>query len=294
MRSIIFFALLLVVTSCISPKRLEEASARFEKVLNSRDSVMTLQSDSILTLALALERSRGGNDMLLLTQDKLQAKIMEQDDALEALQGNLNSTSSQMRRQLAGLREDLDQSEAKYQQLLEDQRALIEDFQETGLRAGRVITDSLDGRIPDASFYFTERAGEFIMSVQEDLLFAPRSVDRLTPAAEYVMRAVMGALDADPLLKLMVVGHTDNQPSPRRNTNNWEYAALRATHIAEELAQTYYLSPNRVIASSHGEYGPTSSNATEDGRKRNRRIDFVFRNSISTLIREMERLGKEK
>jgi flagellar motor protein MotB len=294
MRSIIFFALLLVVTSCISPKRLEEASARFEKVLNSRDSVMTLQSDSILTLALALERSRGGNDMLLLAQDKLQAKIMEQDDALEALQGNLNSTSSQMRRQLAGLREDLDQSEAKYQQLLEDQRALIEDFQETGLRAGRVITDSLDGRIPDASFYFTERAGEFIMSVQEDLLFAPRSVDRLTPAAEYVMRAVMGALDADPLLKLMVVGHTDNQPSPRRNTNNWEYAALRATHIAEELAQTYYLSPNRVIASSHGEYGPTSSNATEDGRKRNRRIDFVFRNSISTLIREMERLGKEK
>ena len=84
MRSITFFALLLVITSCISPKKLEEASARYEKALDARDSVMSLQSDSILTLALALERSRGGNDMLLRTQDKLQDKIMEQDDALEA------------------------------------------------------------------------------------------------------------------------------------------------------------------------------------------------------------------
>lgn len=294
MRIITFFTLLLVITSCIAPKKLKEASARYERALDARDSIMSLQSDSILTLALALERSRGGNDMLLLTQDKLQAKIMEQDDALEALQGNLNSTSSQMRRQMADLREELEGSEEKYRQLLQDQGALIKNFQETGLRAGRVITDSLDGKIPDASFYFTERAGEFIMSIQEELLFAPRSVDRLTPAAEYVLEAVMGALNDDPLLKLTVVGHTDNQPSPRRNTNNWEYAALRATHIANELAQTYYLSPNRVIAASHGEYGPTSSNATEEGRKKNRRIDFIFRNSISTLIRELERLGKEK
>lgn len=294
MRSITIFALALVITSCIAPKKLKEASAAYEAEIDARDSIMGLQSDSILTLALELERSRGGNDMLLLTQDKLQTKILEQDDAIEALRGNLNSTSSQMSRQLAELREDLRQSEVQYADLLFDQGLLIKNFQETGLRAGRVITDSLDGKIPDESFYFTERAGEFIMSIQEDLIFVPKSVNRLTPAAEYVLEAVMGALKADPLLKLTVVGHTDNQPSPRRNTNNWEYAALRATHIAEELAQTYYLSPNRVVAASHGEYGPTSSNATEEGRKKNRRIDFVFRNSISTLIRELERLGKDK
>ena len=74
----------------------------------------------------------------------------------------------------------------------------------------------------------------------------------------------------------------------------FKYAALRATYLADELAKTYYLSPNRVVAASHGEYGPIKSNATEEGRMVNRRIDFVLRNNVGNLLRELNKLEGER
>lgn len=281
-------------TSCVSSGKYKEFVAMSNALeVQQADSIQVLQ-DSTLNLRLALERSNGGNDALLATQDKYLDRLEEQEDELDQLRGNLTSTSFQMTNQLAGVRKELALAYAVFDTLREEQLKIVRDFEMGVSDAANVLRKSLDGKVGDESFDIMVGDGVVTMSVQEDLLFSPRSVDRLTEAAPLVLRSVLDALQSNPLFKLTIVGHTDNQPNPRRNTNNWEYAALRATFLADELAQTYYLSPNRVIAASHGEYGPATSNASEEGRARNRRVDFVLRNNVGNLLRELKKLkGKE-
>ncbi|MEL7163511.1 MAG: OmpA family protein [Bacteroidota bacterium] len=294
MRHVFLLFLAFVLCGCVSNKRFEEQAAKYTAELAEANAARKMSQDSMLNLRLALERVRGGNASLLAIQERLQDRLGEKENALDELQGNLTSTSSQLRREAADSKATAAAAEAAYDTLLMDQRAIIVGYQKGVNKALSVLTASLDGKVPDETFDVADGPGQVTLSVQEDLLFRPKSVERLTDEAEIVLRAVMDALQSDPLLKLTVIGHTDNQPNPRRNTNNWEYAALRATYLADELAKTYYLSPNRVVAASHGEYGPIKSNATEEGRRANRRIDFVLRNNVGNLLRELNKLEGER
>ncbi|MEM6769038.1 MAG: OmpA family protein [Bacteroidota bacterium] len=263
------------------------------RAAQQRVSIRVLQ-DSTLSLEFALKRSEGGNAALLATQDKYLDRLQTQEDELDKLQGNLTSTSFQMTNQLAKVREELAQTYAVFDTFRAEQRNIVLDFEMGVSDAANVLRKSLDGKVGDELLDITTGAGIVTMSVQEDLLFKPKTVNRLTDAAPDILRAVLDALQSNPLLKLTVIGHTDNEPNPRRNTNNWEYGALRATFLAEELAETYYLSPNRVVAASHGEYGPATSNSTEEGRAKNRRIDFVLRNNVGNLIRALKQLNRQE
>ncbi|MFK8164994.1 MAG: flagellar motor protein MotB [Lewinella sp.] len=286
--SILIFSLLL--SSCVTKKKFNEMSSSFQEVIDVQLHNTQWQQDSMLTLMLALERSRGNNDALLITQDKLQDRLAVQEDELDNLKGNLTSTSSRMSQQLDRLKKEKGAAEAAAADLLRRQDSIIAEFQFSVEDAMNVIVESLDSTYAGGGYTVSLNAGDLTFSVQEDFLFKPRSVNKLTEESPAIFRSVMDALQRDPLLKLMIVGHTDNQPNPRRNTSNQEYGALRANFLAEEFANTYYLSSNRVIPASQGEFAPIKSNATPEGQRANRRIDFVLRNNVGNLLRALERL----
>ncbi|MFT5999966.1 MAG: chemotaxis protein MotB [Neolewinella sp.] len=265
-------------------------SSSFQEVIEVQLDNSHRQQDSILTLALALERSRGGNDALLTTQDKLQDRLALQEDELDQLKGNLSSTSSRMSLELDRLKKEKEAAEAAQVDLLRRQDSIIAQFQFSIEDALNVIVEALDSTYAGGGYTVSIGAGDLTFSIQEDYLFKPRSVNKLTEESPAIFRAVMDALQRDPLLKLMIVGHTDNQPNPRRNTSNREYGALRANFLAEEFANTHYLSSNRVIAVSQGEFAPIKSNATPEGQRANRRVDFVLRNNVGNLLRALEKL----
>lgn len=291
--TLLFFAPLFVFTSCLTPKRADEMKAGYNAIILEQERDLRGRQDSISRMVVEMARLDGANEALLLTQDKMQDRLAVYEDELDKMRGNLNSTSTQMTAQLKDTRKDLQMAELAYDTLLINQQRIINKFQKGVERADSVITNALEANISDGSYFVTVSAGEVVLSVQENALFKPNSVDKLNgDEAALVLRAVMDALQSDPLLKLTIVGHTDNEPNPRRNTSNWNYAALRATFLAEELAKTYYLSPNRVVAASHGEFGPTKSNATTEGQRANRRVDFVLRNNVGNLLRELGRLEK--
>jgi flagellar motor protein MotB len=277
------------LTACISPKK---AAERYQPRIDTLDSLAAVQQDTINSLILALERSRGGNDMLLETQSRLQDRLLEQDDRIEALEQDLSSTSSEMADRLAELRRELAGNEGTLDSLMRAQSQAITQYSEGLRRAANRLSDSLELKFDSTQYEIVESPGEITLSVQEMVLFRPRSVAYLANGNEAVLQVVTEILDNNPLLKLRIVGHTDNQPNPLRGTDNWKYGALRATKLADELATTYYVSPNRLIAASQGEYGPTRSNATEEGRAFNRRIDFVFTSSIANLIRELDKVAQ--
>ena len=83
-----------------------------------------------------------------------------------------------------------------------------------------------------------------------------------------------GALQDEPG-RVLVVGHTDNQPiRTARFPSNWQLSTARADTVARVI--TAKLSDaSRVKAEGHADNDPVSSNSTPEGRQQNRRTDIV-------------------
>ncbi len=290
MRPVIFLIFSLFLSACVSSGKFKRTTAEFDARNVVTDSLLTVQRDSIQSLIYALERAKGGNEALLTAQERLQDRLIEQDNQIQSVRGNLSSTSSQLQRQLDETRAERDRARGNRDSVLEVQREIILDFQDRVDDISSLVVDSLEILLQPGQYFVTNRPGEVTVSIQEDALFRKGSVSTLVGGADDVLRIMAEVLQRDPLMKLTVTGHTDNQPNPRRGTDNWEYAALRATAINNELARSHNLSPNRLIAASQGEFGPARSNSTEEGRRFNRRIDFVFANNVGNLTRQLSKL----
>jgi len=79
-------------------------------------------------------------------------------------------------------------------------------------------------------------------------------------------------LRINPEMELLVVGHTDNIGS---FTSNLELSERRAAAVVDLLITTYNIDKNRLRAFGASFASPVTSNATEDGRAKNRRVELV-------------------
>ncbi len=79
----------------------------------------------------------------------------------------------------------------------------------------------------------------------------------------------IGRLLADnPLAHAVIEGHTDNRGSTQ---DNLQLSQQRAEVLKERIVQKYHVAPERIVAQGYGDARPMVSNATEQGRSRNRR-----------------------
>jgi chemotaxis protein MotB len=74
-----------------------------------------------------------------------------------------------------------------------------------------------------------------------------------------------------------VEGHTDNIPiSSHAFPSNWELSTARATNVLQYLTKQEDFDPGKISATGYGEYRPVSENDSEEGRRKNRRVDIVL------------------
>jgi chemotaxis protein MotB len=87
-----------------------------------------------------------------------------------------------------------------------------------------------------------------------------------------------------------VEGHTDNEPIKYSGwKSNWELSTARATSVLHYLVDDGGLTPERLSATGYGEYRPIASNATPEGRQKNRRVEIIIKpEEISRVERETE------
>ena len=108
--------------------------------------------------------------------------------------------------------------------------------------------------------------------------------DILKPEGRVLLDAIASALvKIDNQIR--VEGHTDNVPI--RNTrfpSNWELSTARATTVVAYLIERYRFAPERLSAGGYSEYRPVETNATVDGRSRNRRVDIVVLNPMYAQV----------
>lgn len=73
-------------------------------------------------------------------------------------------------------------------------------------------------------------------------------------------------------LKLMVVGHTDNQG---KSAYNVDLSKRRADAVVAALTAGHGIAADRLLAQGMGSAAPLASNDGEDGRAKNRRVELV-------------------
>jgi len=82
------------------------------------------------------------------------------------------------------------------------------------------------------------------------------------------------ALQAQPKMKVFIVGHTDDQGEFEANMT---LSQKRAQAVADALASKYGIPANRMMPRGVANMAPVASNATEEGRAKNRRVELVVR-----------------
>jgi len=74
-----------------------------------------------------------------------------------------------------------------------------------------------------------------------------------------------------------VEGNTDNVPiSNSIYSNNWDLSVMRASKVLDIIVVQSGFSPEKISAIGYGEYRPVTSNDTEEGKSKNRRVDIVI------------------
>jgi len=73
------------------------------------------------------------------------------------------------------------------------------------------------------------------------------------------------------------IGYTDNTPPPVSSPykDNWELSAARGVSVVKELIKDG-VDPKRLKASGRAANKPVASNATAEGRAKNRRVELYF------------------
>ena len=99
-----------------------------------------------------------------------------------------------------------------------------------------------------------------------------KAVLRADSAAQ--LQSMADALKAQPAMKVLIVGHTDNQGDIEANL---ALSQKRAQAVVEALAGKYGIPAARLSARGVSSFAPVSSNASEEGRARNRRVEMVVR-----------------
>ncbi|MFL6578255.1 MAG: flagellar motor protein MotD [Povalibacter sp.] len=112
------------------------------------------------------------------------------------------------------------------------------------------------------------------VEIRADILF-PSGVSTLSPAAVDILRQLALTLKPFPN-PIRVEGHTDNRPiNTRIFPSNWELSSARAASVVHLFTEDG-LAPARLAVIGLGEFRPSQSNDTPEGRNANRRVVLVI------------------
>jgi chemotaxis protein MotB len=149
-----------------------------------------------------------------------------------------------------------------------------ETLEETMARLTRLIEKEVGaGHIPPGSMTMRITPDGLVISLHEIGFFPSGSAEVRTKAV--AMLTILA--NTLPSGSLRIEGHTDNVPiHTAQFASNWELSTARSTAIARLLLERGPINPVNLSAAGYAEFHPTASNATEEGRMQNRRVDIIL------------------
>ena len=206
--------------------------------------------------------------VLLLSMSTMDAKKIQEAigslaGALSVLEGGTQTEVSRRRIQQATPIEETDETTQTVNKL---SQAVTEFKQFTESAKGPSITleEGEEGFFIRLPTDITFKSGSAEISNEDAMLFLKR-----------IALIIKEYLPKD--IEIQVRGFTDNLSPPPTSPyeDNWELAAARAITVLKVLIKNG-VSPKKLGAISYGEYNPIASNATKEGRAKNRRVEIWF------------------
>ncbi len=113
-----------------------------------------------------------------------------------------------------------------------------------------------------------------VLRVRGRIFFSSGTAE-LKPQAYPILEKIAQIMKRFPS-RVSIEGHTDNLPvSGGRYTSNWELSAARA-YSALRFLMKKGVDVKRINIAGFADTHPIASNNTEEGRAKNRRVEFVF------------------
>jgi chemotaxis protein MotB len=141
------------------------------------------------------------------------------------------------------------------------------------------IVTALQSEIADKVIALDRAHERLTLTIVDRVLF-PSGQAELTPEGRQVMARVGQALASASDRGILVEGHTDDVPiGPElreRFPSNWELSAARATEVVRFLVERGGIAAERLRAVGRADTEPAASNASEEGRRQNRRIEIIL------------------
>ncbi len=133
--------------------------------------------------------------------------------------------------------------------------------------------------------------GKVYVSMENKLLFGSGSWAVGTEGKRAVIE-VGKVLAANPDISVLIEGHTDNVEYAGSGpiADNWDLSTKRATAIVTLLTENKGINPQNLTAAGRSEYAPIASNASADGKSKNRRIEIILTpklDEISKMLNEL-------
>lgn len=201
----------------------------------------------------------------LLAQSRQQVQLLT--DEVTATRDQLRTTTEQ----LLALRDDNNQLKTKATTLMASakQRAGAE------IRANNSLTKNLNlNDIPGVS---VRQDGDVVRAeLNGDQVFMTGS-NYFKNGADQLVQSIAAELRRNfPDQIIGIEGHTDNSPTHSQQfPSNHHLSAAQALAVYNSLMQRGTIAAQQLFVIGHGANHPVVSNATDAGRARNRRIEFV-------------------
>ncbi|MEJ7769788.1 MAG: OmpA family protein [Chitinophagaceae bacterium] len=245
----------------------------------------------LLAAQAALQSARTDSNLLANKVAQLQKTIAELTQNSSTLQQNLSNLKDQLDAtnkdaagKIASQQSLLNKSKeeiAQQQKKLESLQGLLEQQKKNA--------DALRQKMADALVKFNSneltvavKNGKVYVSLQESLLF-PSGSAMVNPKGKEALGKLAEVLNTNPEINVNIEGHTDSIPIRTRFEDNWALSTARASSIVRVLTKDYKVDPIRVIASGHSQYDPIDSNASTEGRARNRRTEIILTPKLDEL-----------
>ena len=283
-------------TSCVSKKIYTDLESKYTD-LKKENRSLTDENTASVKAKNQLELDRDALKMDVSNAEAALAKAKAEYAAAQvqfkALQGSYNSleknSDDALQSNMKKNRELLDQLDEKGKALVLEQEQLSKSAQrlqelEDLIAAKEASMKKLKETLSKALNSFEgkgltvqQKNGKVYVSMENKLLFNSGSwaVGSEGKKAVVELGKVLGD---NPDIAVLIEGHTDDDAFTASGpiADNWDLSTKRATSIVAILSENKKINKENLTAAGKGEFSPLASNATADGKAKNRRIEIIL------------------
>lgn len=213
------------------------------------------------------------------TEVAMQAgRIAQSDEATSQAQANRDRILINARTREAEAERDAAQKarmSAEQSQTLAEQRLAAAQMAQQQASAANARASTLASQLAELQARPTERG--MVLTLGDVLFDTARAT--LKPGAMRTVDKLAQFLENNPAQKILVEGHTDNVGADAYNRD----LSLRRAEAVQRALTDRRIASDRVQISGLGEGYPVASNASAEGRQRNRRVEVIFSDEAGVI-----------